>query len=288
MARWRNPSLGRGVLEGKKTFCVCFHRKSCIREAPERCSFHQHLSGLCLCKALIYFASSSQGETRQKEKGRLIQPEEKPASSVLSSLSLSPSKAGGESRGTPRGTVEPTLGCPGAGEMNPGCRDGARAGRVGRGRWREPHDHRPGQGARNARSRRLWPVTPGWDQRARVEQTSPPPPAAAAQGPHAGPGGEIAGPRRPGTHDRAGPPPNRGHPGAEGQCPAASGSLPAGTGLLERKGDNTHVCWQPGPFPLSPNTRPVTLQLGVRMEGWELKGWLWWPQPSFRSHAHVL
>lgn len=128
MARWRNPSLGRGVLEGKKTFCVCFHRKSCIREAPERCSFHQHLSGLCLCKALIYFASSSQGETRQKEKGRLIQPEEKPASSVLSSLSLSMSKAGGESRGTPRGTVEPTLGCPEAGEMNPSSRDGARAG----------------------------------------------------------------------------------------------------------------------------------------------------------------
>lgn len=80
VARWRNPSPSRGVLEGKKN--LRFHRKSCIYEAPEHCFFHQHLSGLCLCKALIYFASSAQRETRQKEKGRLIQPEEKPASSV--------------------------------------------------------------------------------------------------------------------------------------------------------------------------------------------------------------
>lgn len=128
LARWRNPSPGRVVLEGKKkttkNFGVCFHRKSCIREAPERCFLHRHLSGLCLCKALIYFASSSRRETRQKEKGRLIQPEEKPASSVLSTLSLSLSKAGGESGGTPSQTVGPTLGCPEAGGINPSCRDG--------------------------------------------------------------------------------------------------------------------------------------------------------------------
>lgn len=143
---------------------------------------------------------------------------------------------------------------------------------MGRGRWREPHDHRPGQGARSARSRRLWPVTPGWDQRARVEQTSPPPPAAAAQGPHTGPGGEIAGPRRPGTHDRAGPPPNRGHPGAEGQCPAASGSLPAGTGLLERKGDNYPRVLAARALPAVPEHTPGDTAVGSEDGGLGAEG----------------